>query len=364
MKEYPYIFYPKSHPVEEKFLIAKNNKTGLSENFFENKFHKFFKKYSYKNVIIDDDRSHPFKPDYVLHIPQYNLYIDIEIDEPYSLKGEIPIHTIESKDELRNQYFLERGWGIIRFAEIQVIKFPDLCCKVISEYIRNFSCDSIWLEGFQEFDNLTVIKAWNTEQSADMAKNSYRKTYFNLLKKTRVYEPCISILVDGIYLNKEIRDTIRILKDVNKIKSFNKFVKNSLFLNQLAKYMGHFEVVKKADGTVHTEIAIYVSNHHSIESYSFDSELVEIGQYVINIFYIRTHDFISFEITDKIKDEELKQVMLIADDPAYPPLLEELNETKFILVKNGYDTHMPVHLKYAPLDQIIENSLEIKYDLY
>jgi len=361
MKEYPYIFYPECHPIEEKLISSKNNRKGLSETFFEIKFLKYFKKYVHKNVVIDDGKRYPFKPDYVLHIPKYNLYIDIEIDEPYSLRGNIPIHTKESDDELRNRYFLERGWGIIRFAEVQIIKHPQLCCKVISEYIRNFSNDHIWLEGFQEFDDLEIVRAWNREESIRMAEKSYRKTYFNLLKTIKIAEPCITILIDGIYLNNEIRDTISVLEDVSEIQSFNKHVKNSLFLKQLCRYLHHFKTNKNLGDKIFIELAIFVSNHHSIESYSFDSELVEINNYIINIFYIRTHDFISFEITDKIRDEKLSQVMLIADDQAYPLLLENLSETHFILVRNSYSTKMPVHMNYAPLDQIIESALEIKY---
>ncbi|MGE8512804.1 MAG: hypothetical protein ACN6N7_08900 [Chryseobacterium culicis] len=361
MKEYPYIFYPQNALLKENLIPAKNIRTGLSESFFEKKFLNYFKNYVYKNVIIDDGKSRPYHPDYVLHIPQYNLYVDIEIDEPYSLRGKKPIHTNDDKDEIRNQYFLDKGWGIIRFAEIQIIKFPQLCCKVISEYVRNITGDHIWLEGFHEIDDLEIVEAWSSEDSISMASNSYRQKYFNFLKTIKQAKPSVSILVDGIYLNNEIRDTIRLLENNSLIESFNKSVKNSLFLKLISSYLGHFNELEEIKGKIFIELTIFISNYHSIESYSFDSEVVEIENYIINIYYIRTHDLICFSIYDKIQNEGLKRILLIADDPAYPQLLETLTNKEFILVRNYHNTHMSPYMKYISIDSVIENVLQIKY---
>lgn len=362
MKEYPHIFYPKHTPSEQKMIPTKNSKTGFSESFFEKKFLSYFKNYVYKNVIIDDSKTHPYYPDYVLHIPEYNLYIDIEIDEPYTLRGNAPIHTNDQeKDEVRNQYFLNKGWGIIRFAEVQAVKFPQLCCKVISEYVRNITGDHIWLEGFHEFEDLEIVRAWSSEDSRSMASDFFRQKYFNLLKTIKQAKPSINILADGIYLNKQIRATIRSLENDNTIKSFNKSVKSSLFLRFLSDFFAHFKTMERTNGKIFVELTIFISNYHSIESFSFDSEIVEVDNYLINIYYLRTHDLICFSIYDSIIDDNLKQVILIADDPAYPPLLESLTDTEFILVRNYHDTTMSPSMKYISISSLIENSLQIKF---
>lgn len=103
-------------------------------------------------------------------------------------------------------------------------------------------------------------------------------------------------MADGIYLNKEIRTTIRSLENDNTIKSFNKSVKSSLFLKFLSDFFAHFKTIDRTNGRIFVELTIFISNHHSIESFSFDSEIVEVDNYLINIYYVRTHDLICFSI--------------------------------------------------------------------
>jgi len=54
---------------------------------------------------------HPYSPDIAYVDDDINLYIDIEIDEPYSLSSGKPCHYI-GKDDDRNLFFLERYWLI------------------------------------------------------------------------------------------------------------------------------------------------------------------------------------------------------------------------------------------------------------
>jgi len=86
-----------------------------------------------------------------------------------------------------------------------------------------------------------------------------------------------------------------------------------------------------------------------------------VDNYIINVYYVRTNEIICFEIIEKIKTEQLQQVMLIADDPAYPSFLKTVNKNEIILVKKYRDSFMPNDFKYINIDNPIENSLEIKY---
>ena len=61
----------------------------------------------------------PYEPDIVLVDRARNLFIDIEIDEPYDGYYRTPAHE-EGKDDLREQFFVESGWAVIRFTERQV----------------------------------------------------------------------------------------------------------------------------------------------------------------------------------------------------------------------------------------------------
>ncbi len=358
MKEYPHIFYPTAEVVDNNLIDFKNYKTGFSESFFEHKLERYFKNHIRKNVVIDDGRTYPYQPDYVFNYEEYNLYIDIEIDEPYAHGSKKPIHL---NDDKRNNYFLEKGWGIIRFAEIQVIKYPELCCKIISEYIRNFTGENIWVEGFHELKNLDIITAWDIDDANEMASKSYRQTYFKFLKKIDEKHPTVSIIADGIYLNQQIAEAKAVLAEVEEIEAFNESAKISVFLKLLLPYVGHFKLSENENNKVYIELTIYISRYHSFYSFCFDSDFIEIGRFVINVYYVRTQEIICFEIFEKIVNENLKQVILIADDPAYPPFLEDKDRNEFVLVRNYHNTFMPGDFRYINIDGPIEHSLEIIY---
>lgn len=123
MKEYPNILYPKVEIVERNLIDFPNSKIGFTENFFEQKLKRYFKSHILKNVVLNDEKKYPYQPDYVFHYDERDLYIDIEIDEPYAYHSKKPIHIDDNK---RNNYFLQKGWSIIRFAEVWIFRF-DLC---------------------------------------------------------------------------------------------------------------------------------------------------------------------------------------------------------------------------------------------
>lgn len=65
-----------------------------------------------------------------------SLSIDIEIDEPYVGNTKAPHHCIDQgKDDIRNEFFTNGNWVVIRFSEKQVVKYPRSCCKVIASVV-------------------------------------------------------------------------------------------------------------------------------------------------------------------------------------------------------------------------------------
>jgi len=357
-KEYPEIFYPNLSPPNTHLVSHKNPKAGFTESIFEAKLKKYFKNCIIKDKVIGDDRKRPYSPDFIIFIKDSNLIIDVELDEPYAFRSNKPIHI---NDENRNQYFLEKGWGIIRFAEIQTVKFPELCCKIISEYIRNITGDNIWVEGFHELENLDFFRAWSVEEAQEMALNSYRNTYFKFLRKLIKEKTMINIIADGIYLNKQVQEAKNALSEVPEIANYNKSAKISIFTKLLSKYFHHFKVHKNNEKKIYLEFTIYISKHHSFYNFSFDTDFIELEMYIINIYFIRTDQIICFEITEKIIDENLNKVFVIADDPAYYGLIKDMRVDEIILVRNYHNTFMPNYFKYINIDNLVENSLEIKY---
>lgn len=357
MKEYPHILYPTTHIVDKNLIDYSNYKTGYSEIFFEHKLQRYFKNHILKNIVINDGKIYPYQPDYILRYDEHNLYIDIEIDEPYAYKSQKPIHV---DDQKRNDYFLSKGWSIIRFAEVQIIKYPELCCKIISEHIKNMTGENIWVEGFHELKNLEIVKAWNISEAKDMASKSYRNTYSKLLKMFDQHQPSISIVADGIFLNQQIQEAKAVLGEIESIDKYNDSAKISVFLKMLLPYFGHFKSIEKNDKT-YIEFTIYISKYHSFYSFSFDTDFIELGNYIINVYYVRTQEIICFEVFEKIVNDNLKQVILIADDPAYTSFLKTRDKDEIILVRKYHDTFMPGDFRYINIDGPVENSLEIIY---
>lgn len=150
---------------QKDLLSAKNNslidfknpKVGKSESTFLNILNaefpdlifinKTIQVFNYKEKINFDydfdiefetqKKSNAYVPDFVLHVPSHNLYIDVEIDEQFNSNG-VPIHSLNNlHDKKRNNYFLDYNWIIIRFSESQIQNFPKECCKEIAFIIND-----------------------------------------------------------------------------------------------------------------------------------------------------------------------------------------------------------------------------------
>ncbi|PSB14133.1 hypothetical protein C7B65_26755 [Phormidesmis priestleyi ULC007] len=112
--------------------------------------------------------SYTFTPDVILHIPSLNLWIDIEVDEPWFLSDsgqKEPIHYI-GKDDYRDQQFYDARWIVIRFAEEQIAKQPASCAKEVAKLLSLFNVDASQL--FQTTPDLKPVERWNYETALEM----------------------------------------------------------------------------------------------------------------------------------------------------------------------------------------------------
>lgn len=121
---------------------------------------------------------YPYTPDFAYFDRSLNLFIDIEIDEPYT--DEKSIHYNGADDE-RNNFFLACNWIIIRFAEEQVATSPLSCCREIAKVIDELLGIDINLRKFAGIFDLTIIPQWTESQSLEMAASNHRDTYKHYL---------------------------------------------------------------------------------------------------------------------------------------------------------------------------------------
>jgi len=119
-----------------------------------------------------------YTADFILVHKPTGLAIDIEIDEPYDGRTGKPHHCVDrNKDNQRNQFFLERNWVVIRFSELQVVKYPDGCCKAIARVVSQITGDYRGLVQLQNVKELLPQKQWKVKEAVYMAKAKFRNSY-------------------------------------------------------------------------------------------------------------------------------------------------------------------------------------------
>jgi hypothetical protein len=127
-------------------------------------------------------KSFSYTADFILIHRATGLAIDIEIDEPYDGKTGKPHHCVDrNKDNQRNQFFLERDWVVIRFSELQIVKYPDACCKVIAKIVFQITGDYRSLVKLQNVKELLPHKQWKVKEAVYMAKTKFRNSYLQII---------------------------------------------------------------------------------------------------------------------------------------------------------------------------------------
>lgn len=124
------------------------------------------------------NRNYGYKPDIAIVWKSKGICIDVEIDEPYDILSRKPIHYTDEDcgDYLRNAYFLENGWYVIRVSEEQVINHLDKVYNFVSQFIYAISQD----ERFKSIIDIKPVKRWTREEAKLMAERNSRENYLGL----------------------------------------------------------------------------------------------------------------------------------------------------------------------------------------
>lgn len=152
-------------------INIKNSKKGRNEIEFLKHLYDFFG----RSILIDysaDIGKNPFQPDYILHDKELNFYIDIEIDEPYSMTNGETIHHDRTNDDERNSFFNGINWGVIRFSEKQIVETPKHCCLLIEDVLKAIKYRKDHIE-----HDIIEENFWTHEEALIMKLNNYRNSY-------------------------------------------------------------------------------------------------------------------------------------------------------------------------------------------
>ncbi|MEB3218427.1 MAG: hypothetical protein VKN72_19640 [Nostocales cyanobacterium 94392] len=152
---------------------------GNAEGRFRTYLQKYFPDKIHVRLTLDiPNYEYPYSPDFAYIDRTINLYIDIEIDEPYVYNTEQPTHYTEAwKDTKRNNFFNDKGWIVIRFSERQVICYHHNCCKTIAQIIAQISKDNSILNQFTDIPDLQQQRQWTEAEAIQMAQRKERDNY-------------------------------------------------------------------------------------------------------------------------------------------------------------------------------------------
>ncbi len=121
---YPVVKMPKSNSSLKLPKNGRSNQKGYKENDFYNQLKQNITGIEMTNNVhmVIPNFNKPYEPEIVLFDKNLNLYIDIEIDEPYDGYYRYPTHFINPEDEIkqdniRDLFITESGWIVIRFTE-------------------------------------------------------------------------------------------------------------------------------------------------------------------------------------------------------------------------------------------------------
>ncbi len=180
--QYPVVKMPKHNCTLKLPRKGRSNQKGYKEDDFFNKIKLQILDIEVSNNIhmVIPNYSKPYEPDMVLFDKELNLYIDIEIDEPYDGFYRYPTHNYRAEDDfkqdnIRDLFFTESGWVVIRFTEKQVHKQPNECI----DYIKNV-INSIYSKAFSKTPKCEIENQWNENQCTQWQLNYYRENYLEI----------------------------------------------------------------------------------------------------------------------------------------------------------------------------------------
>jgi len=186
---YPVVKMPKSNAILKLPRNGRSNQKGYKENDFFNQLKQNVTGIEMTNNthMIIPNCNKPYEPDIVLFDKNLNLYIDIEIDEPYDGYYRYPTHYINPEDEVkqdnvRDLFFTESGWIVIRFTEKQVH------CQVYEciEHIKNV-LHSLYNRNFLTDATCQKENQWDYNQCIQWQKIYYREKYLGIERFHKQY---------------------------------------------------------------------------------------------------------------------------------------------------------------------------------
>lgn len=230
---YPVVKMPKPNSRIKLPRIGRTNQKGYKENDFFNQIRLQIPSIEKTNNVhmVIPNYNKPYEPDIVLFDKNLNLYIDIEIDEPYDGYYRYPTHCINleeevKQDNVRDLFFTESGWVVLRFTEKQVHCQTNECI----DYIKNV-LNSIYDREFSKNAKCEAEKQWDYNQCIQWQKIFYREKYLGIDRFHKQYN------YKEIEINTEETESIEAVIQRTKRFQFQNWNSSIAFDEETHKYI-------------------------------------------------------------------------------------------------------------------------------
>lgn len=178
--------------------IEVDYKKGASHNYFKRHLKNRFGDLIIEDVTLPweqkyldytyfdfDEKARTFIPDFAYVHSETRLCIAIEIDEPYTLSDNTPIHLDDSK---RNLFFNKYNWIVIRFAEEQVILNPNDCCSLIQNVVDLILNEATFKDVADCESLVPKIMKWTNETIGYLIQKNHRLILLDKMKDKEIEE--------------------------------------------------------------------------------------------------------------------------------------------------------------------------------
>ena len=181
--KYPILRIPERGTIVRSSRSGGASSRGPKEKIFEqaiiNRFGEFYT-VSGQTRINTGSLNKPFELDIsLINKIDDQICINVEIDEPYKPFARTVMHC-KGDDVLRDEYFTDRGWVVLRFSERQLHSDQDGCLKCIAEVLNLIDTDFKMPESLKSLDIVQSDACWSIFQAQRWEKESERELYLDM----------------------------------------------------------------------------------------------------------------------------------------------------------------------------------------
>lgn len=248
---YPYVIMPEPDCIIKYPQKGRTMQKGFTEMKFKKNLESYFKnpfQLSDNDFVLIKEGYRPYEPDFTLinERDRINIFLDIEIDEPYEGLNEIANRKLthyQDCDSIRDTALKTRGWITIRFAELQIHQEPLECCLFISEVLKEIIPNYKIHDELIKVNKVSPIRQWSKEEAENMSKENYREKYLgieNFNKRSEIINTPLKIKEtdSGKLIEEQINENFKnesLLQDVVSLKNSNSEI--DLFKAKINDYL-------------------------------------------------------------------------------------------------------------------------------